>query len=66
MKFSKWRIVSLSVLCILLAPFVVAEETLLAKVYRDYPGHIESPTCQMPEKFLSLLSNLLRGIILLK
>ena len=50
MKFSKWRIASLSVLCIFLAPFVVAEETLLAKVYRDYPGYIESPTCKKPEK----------------
>ncbi|MDH3869561.1 MAG: hypothetical protein OET08_09325, partial [Desulfuromonadales bacterium] len=50
MKFSKWRIASLSVLCIFLAPFIVAEETLLAKVYRDYPGYIESPTCKKPEK----------------
>lgn len=33
-------------LCI--APFVAAEEIQIAKVYRDYPGYIEPPTCVNP------------------
>ncbi len=33
----------------LLVSHSVAEEDLLAKVYRDYPGYIESPTCVNPQ-----------------
>jgi len=49
MKFTKRRIVAIAVLCILLAPFAVAKEIKVAKVYRDYPGYIESPTCLNPK-----------------
>jgi len=48
MKVSRWRITTVSIVCIFLSPFAVAEEILLAKVYRDYPGYIESPTCTNP------------------
>ena len=48
MKFIQCRVFLLSILCIILAPFAVAEEILIAKVYRDYPGYIEAPTCAKP------------------
>ena len=48
MTFTKCRVVSISVLCIILAPFAVAEEIMVAKVYRDYPGYIEKPACTNP------------------
>lgn len=34
--------------CLCIAPFVAAEEIQIAKVYRDYPGYIEPPTCMNP------------------
>ena len=37
MKFSKWRIASLSVLCIFLAPFIVAEETPVSYTHLTLP-----------------------------
>ena len=48
MKITSCRIVSVSILCIILAPFAVAEEIQLAKVYRNYPGYIETPACPNP------------------
>ena len=48
MKINSCRIVSVSILCIVLAPFAVAEEILIAKVYRNYPGYIETPSCPNP------------------
>ena len=48
MKILRFRIATVAVLCILLAPAAVAEQILVAKVYRDYPGYIEPPTCANP------------------
>jgi len=48
MRFMRCRIAFLSVICILISPFAIAEELLVAKVYRDYPGYIEAPSCTNP------------------
>ena len=48
MRIARFRVVILSILCIVLAPFAVAKEIMVAKVYRDYPGYIGKPACDNP------------------
>lgn len=42
------RSILVLVFCLCIAPVVAAEEIQTAKVYRDYPGYIEPPTCVNP------------------
>ena len=42
------RVALAALICVIFAPLAVAEEALVAKVYRDYPGYIEPPTCINP------------------
>ncbi len=34
--------------CMTIVPRAAASDSILAKVYRDYPGYIESPVCENP------------------
>ncbi|MBE0574642.1 MAG: porin family protein [Desulfuromonadales bacterium] len=43
------RVALVVVFCLIFVPFAMAGEVELAKVYRDYPGYIEPPTCTNPQ-----------------
>ncbi|MDT8443391.1 MAG: porin family protein [Desulfuromonadales bacterium] len=47
------RVALAALFCLTLIPFADAEDIQIAKVYRDYPGYIEPPTCVNPQLSVS-------------
>jgi len=49
------RIIFVALFCVVFAQSTIAQEILLAKVYRDYPAYIEPPSCINPRMAPSYL-----------